>query len=71
MPLAVKYKNANNKDDIQKYFKQYKNICIDEKIANEEIQNINKTRFCVGCRRTYEVIILDFDKPMLLINPDN
>lgn len=67
----MKCKNAYNEDDFQDYFKKYKNICTDKKIADKNIQNIHKTRFCVDCDKAYQVITLKLNKPMLLTNPAN
>lgn len=32
---------------------------------------MDETGFCIGCDRVYEVITLDFSKPLLLTDPDN
>lgn len=70
-PLVVKHKNAYNRDDFQKYFKKYKNIYTNKGIADENIWNMNETRFCAGCGKVHWVITLDPNKPMLLTDPDN
>lgn len=32
MPFLVKHENAYNKNDFQRYFKKYKNICTNKKL---------------------------------------
>ena len=47
-PLTVKRKNAHNKDNFQKYFEKYKDICIDKGITDNNVWNINETEFRAG-----------------------
>ena len=64
-------KNAHDEDDFKKYFEKHKDIRIDKGIANEEVLNIDKTKFRASCGRAHWVITLDPNKPLLLTNPDN
>lgn len=67
MPLAIERKNAHNKDDFQKYFKKYKDICIDKKIADEDVQNRDETKFHTGCSRairlSFLILMTFFNRP--------
>lgn len=67
----MEYKNAHNEDDFQDYFEKYKDMCIDKKIVDENLWNIDKTRFYPDYLKIYWVIILDPDKPMILTDLDN
>ncbi len=53
------------------YFKKYKDIRIEKRIADEDVWNMDETDFCAGCGRAHWVITLDPDKPLLLTDPDN
>ena len=44
---------------------------IEKKIIEENIWNIDETRFYIDCGRVYWVITLDLNKLLLLTNPDN
>ena len=70
-PPIVERKNAHNEDDFQDYFEKYKNIRIDKGIPDEDVWNIDGTRFCAGCGRAHWIITLDPNKPILLTDPDN
>lgn len=67
----MEYKNTHNEKDFQKYFKKYKDICIEKKIVDEDIWNMDETEFCVGCSKAHWFITLDLDKSIPLIDLDN
>ena len=64
-------KNAYNEKDFPEYFEKYKDICIENGIADENVWNIDEIGFCICCGRAHWVITLGPDKPMLLTDPDN
>lgn len=62
----MKRKNAYNEKGFQEYFEKQKDICIEKRMVDEDIQNMDKIRFCLSCDKTYWVITIDSDKSILL-----
>ena len=67
----MEQKNAHNEKDFLEYFEKYKDICIEKEITDENVWNMDETRFCAGCDGAHWVIIFDSNKFILLTNPDN
>ncbi len=50
-PLAIERENVHNENDIIEYFEKYKDIQIEKRFADEDVWNMDETRFCSGCSR--------------------
>lgn len=67
----IEYKNIHKKVNFLAYFEKYKEIRIGKGIADENIQNIDETRFYVGCNRVYQIITFNLSKLLFLTDSNN
>ena len=69
--VSADQKDSHDLEDLTEYFNKLKRVMKEKSIIAVDVWNMDKTRFCIGCRRAQMVIALDEKKLLCILNSDN
>lgn len=70
-PLAAERKHSHSVHDMSDYFEKIQQVMREKGITEFNIWNMHETGFRIGCGKAQLIVIMDLNKPLRMIDPDN
>ena len=70
-PLTAERKDSHGLEDMTEYFNKLERVIKEKGITAVDVWNMDETGFRIGCGRAKMVIMLDPNKPLRMMDPDN